>query len=421
MNKFTRVHHHENMTKQQKRVLASSSAGFGLENMDVLFLSFAMSSIMTHYHVSAGTAGLIGSITNWGMLLGGILFGIISDHIGRVKTFTYTIFIFAFATAAIAFASNIETIFILRFISGIGAGGEYGIGIALVAESFPKSKLGRISSITAIGGQAGALLAAILAAFIIPTFGWQALFLFGLIPVTLAFFTRIHLKESNEFKNIKYQHQNKGTIKTVFKYMFSSKKAIHQSLGLCIMTIVQIAGYFGMMNWLPKIVQEQLGLNVAGSSLWMISTIIGMSLGMLTFGNFLDKFGPRKAFGIFLIASAILVYTITLATNIYTMLIIGAVIGFFSNGMYGGYGAIVSRLYPTEIRATANNLIVGVGRAIGGFSSLIIGILMDNYNLTIVMLFLSTLYLISFITMLTLPGLKSLKPVENKTATETIN
>lgn len=199
----------------------------------------------------------------------------------------------------------------------------------------------------------------------------------------------------------------------VFQYMFSSKKTIHQSIGLCIMTIVQIAGYFGMMNWLPKIVQEQLGLNIAGSSLWMISTIIGMSLGMLTFGSFLDKFGPRKAFGIFLIASAILVYTITIATNIYTMLLIGAVVGFFSNGMYGGYGAIVSQLYPTEIRATSNNLVVGVGRAIGGFSSLIIGILMDNYNLTIVMLFLPILYLISLITMLTLPGLKQLTPKKN--------
>lgn len=410
MNKYIQLHNHNSMTKQQKRVLTSSAAGFGLENMDVLFLSFAMSSIMSHYQISAGTAGLIGSVTNWGMLLGGILFGIIGDHIGRVKTFTYTIFVFAFATAAIAFANNIETIFILRFISGIGAGGEYGIGIALIAESFKKSKLGKVSSITAIGGQIGALFAAILAAFIIPQFGWQTLFLFGLLPVVLAFLTRIHLKESNEFKEVKEKKQNKQTVKMVCQYMFSSKKTIHQSIGLCIMTIVQIAGYFGMMNWLPKIVQEQLGLNIAGSSLWMISTIIGMSLGMLTFGSFLDKFGPRKAFGIFLIASAILVYTITIATNIYTMLLIGAVVGFFSNGMYGGYGAIVSQLYPTEIRATANNIVVGVGRAIGGFSSLIIGILMDNYNLTIVMLFLSILYLISLITMLTLPGLKQLKP-----------
>lgn len=174
------------------------------------------------------------------------------------------------------------------------------------------------------------------------------------------------------------------------------------------MTTVQIAGYFGLMNWLPIIVQKQLSLNVSGSSLWMISTIIGMSLGMITFGSILDYFGPRRAFGIFLIASAAMVFTITLAHNTISLLIIGAIVGFFSNGMFGGYGAVISRLYPTEIRSTANNVIVNIGRAVGGFSSVVIGILMDNYSLTVVMGFLSILYVISFITMITLPGLKKL-------------
>ncbi len=76
--------------------------------------------------------------------------------------------------------------------------------------------------------------------------------------------------------------------------------------------------------------------------------------------------------------------------------------------MFGGYGAVISRLYPTRIRSTANNVIMNVGRAIGGFSSVVIGLLMDHYNLTVTMAFLSVLYLISFITMLTLPGLRSL-------------
>ena len=74
----------------------------------------------------------------------------------------------------------------------------------------------------------------------------------------------------------------------------------------------------------------------------------------------------------------------------------------------GGYGAVISRLYPTEIRSSANNIIVNVGRAIGGFSSVVIGILMDKYNLGVVMGFLSALYLLSFTVMITLPGLKTL-------------
>lgn len=407
-NTNTTVTHSRHFTKNQKWVIASTSSGFALENMDVLFLSFAMSSMISQLHLSGGAAGLIGSITNLGMLFGGVLFGLIGDRFGRVKTFTYTIFIFAFATAAMAFANNIALIYVLRFLAGIGAGGEYGVGISLIAESFHKNQIGKMTSVAAIGGQIGAILAAIAAAFIIPNLGWHALFLLGLVPVVLTYFVRRHLTETQEFVEAK-KTEKESTTSAVFKYMFSSPKLAYQSFALMIMTTVQIAGYFGLMNWLPIIVQKQLGLNVSGSSLWMIATIIGMSLGMMTFGTILDFFGPRRAFGIFLVASAAMVFTITLAHNTVTLLIIGAIVGFFSNGMFGGYGAVISRLYPTEIRSTANNVIVNIGRAVGGFSSVVIGILMDHYSLTVVMAFLSALYVISFITMITLPGLKKMR------------
>lgn len=162
---------HIQLTRNQKLVLTSSSLGFGLENMDVLFLSFTMSSVIASLHISAGAAGLIGTITNWGMLLGGVLFGMLGDRFGRVKTFTYTIFVFALATALMSIANNITSIYIFRFIAGIGAGGEYGLGITLIAEAFPKKELGRMSSIASIGGQVGAVAAAILAAFVIPSLG----------------------------------------------------------------------------------------------------------------------------------------------------------------------------------------------------------------------------------------------------------
>ncbi|TLQ18415.1 MFS transporter [Lentilactobacillus parafarraginis] len=407
-NTNTTLSHSRMFTKNQKWVIASTSSGFALENMDVLFLSFAMSSMISQLHLSGGAAGLIGSITNLGMLFGGVLFGLVGDRFGRVKTFSYTIFIFAFATAAMAFANNITLIYALRFLAGIGAGGEYGVGISLIAESFHKNQIGKMTSVAAIGGQIGAILAAIAAAFIIPNLGWHALFLLGLVPVVLTYFVRRHLTETQEFVEAK-KTEKESTTSAVFKYMFSSPKLAYQSFALMIMTTVQIAGYFGLMNWLPIIVQKQLGLNVSGSSLWMIATIIGMSLGMMTFGTILDFFGPRRAFGIFLVASAAMVFTITLAHNTVTLLIIGAIVGFFSNGMFGGYGAVISRLYPTEIRSTANNVIVNIGRAVGGFSSVVIGILMDHYSLTVVMAFLSALYVISFITMITLPGLKKMR------------
>ena len=404
---------HIQLTRNQKLVLTSSSLGFGLENMDVLFLSFTMSSIIASLHVSAGAAGLIGTITNWGMLLGGVLFGMLGDRFGRVKTFTYTIFVFALATALMSIANNITSIYIFRFIAGIGAGGEYGLGITLIAEAFPKKELGRMSSIASIGGQVGAVAAAIIAAFVIPSLGWHALYLFGLLPIILVFFVRRHIKESAEFLRVK-ENRKITIIHAIKKYMFADLGTAWTSIGLMIMTTVQIAGYFGLMNWLPSIVEQQSHLSVKGSSLWMISTIIGMSIGMMTFGTIFDKMGPRLSFGIFLLASAVLVYALAYAHSIGLLLIIGAVVGFFSNGMYGGYGAIISRIYPTEVRSSANNIIVGVGRAVGGMSSLVIGLIMERYSLIVVMLFLSILYLISFTVMMTLPGLKNFDQSSSK-------
>ena len=393
-------------TRNQRRTIISTSAGFALENMDIMFLSFALAPMITSLKISGAAAGMISSITNLGMLVGGVIFGLIGDRIGRVKTFSHTIFIFAFATAGMFFAKNIWIIYILRFIAGIGAGGEYGVGIALIAENFPANRVGRITSIAAIGGQIGAIFAAIMAAIIIPDFGWNALFLVGLIPVVLAFLVRKHLQESPIFLASKQNAENKEKISLT--ELFTTGKQSYQTIALMFMVVVQIAGYFGLMNWLPTIMQKQLKINVSGSSIWMIATIIGMSIGMMTFGTILDRLGPRMAYSIFLVGSAISVFLITLTFNEASLILAGAVLGFFSNGMFGGYGAIISRLYPTHIRATANNLIVNVGRAIGGFSSVVIGFLMEHYNLLVTMSFLSALYFCSLAVMFTIPALKGL-------------
>lgn len=385
----------------QVKVGTLVSAGFGLENMDIMFLSFALSSIIGEFGLTTTEAGAISTVTNLGMLLGGILFGILADKFGRVKMLSLSILIFGLATGAIYFSHSVTSLYILRFIAGIGGGGEYGVGMTILAENFSKKKLGRTSSIVAVAGQVGAMCAAILSMSILPTYGWRFLFLFGLVPVVLTVFIQKHLKESDSFKAIKTE--NKGKISDLFK----TRQLTHQTLVLMWMAIVQIAGYFGLMNWLPTIMQQKLNLTVAGSSSWMIATIIGMSLGMLTFGQILDKLGPKVAFGLFLIASSLAVYVLTVPTTLASLTLVGAVVGYFSNGMFTGYGAVVSRLYPPEVRATANNVIMNTGRCIGGFSSIVIGFILAHYSIMTVMLFISVLYILSFLAMLTVKNLRA--------------
>lgn len=126
------------MTTYQRKLLLSTSAGIALENMDIMFLAFSLSSMITSFHISGTQAGFISTITNLGMLIGGI-FGIIADKYGRVKVFSQTVLLFSIASLLMYFASNIYLVYLFRFIAGVGAGGEYGACMSLISESFSKT------------------------------------------------------------------------------------------------------------------------------------------------------------------------------------------------------------------------------------------------------------------------------------------
>jgi MFS family permease len=399
------------MTSEQKVVLGSTTLGFTLDHMDATFLSFALAPMIAELHITGAQGGIIAAMSNWGALLGSVLFGILADRIGRVRVLSYTVMLVTFATVILAFLDNAHTIYASRFLLGMGTGGEYGVSMALIAESFRANRVGRMSSITAIGGQVGAILAAILATLIMPAFGWRGLFMIGFLPLIVVYIVRRHLKETPAFEQLKSDYKS-GRKKFSFKFIANTPKRAYTSLVLIIMLTIQTSGYYGLMNWLPTIMRKQLGITATVTAgyvnLGMIPIIMGMAVGMMTFGTILDRIGPRQAFAIFLIGSAIMIYTFTFAYNMWTLTILGAIVGFFSNGMYGGFGAVISRLYPAEIRATAANTLMGSGRALGAFSSVVIGWIMDNYDVATVMLSLTVMYLISLAFMLTIPDFKKL-------------
>lgn len=387
----------------RKKTVVASVTGLTLEGMDIMFISFAMSMMIAEFNVGLAAGGMMSSVTNIGMLLGGIVFGILADKYGRVRVFTYTIILFAVGTALTGLATSIEQVYFFRFIAGIGAGGEYGIGMALVAEAWPKDKQGRASSYVSVGAQYGVILAALLSAMILPTLGWRALFFVGVLPVIFAFVVRRNLKESPVWLEAQKNKSQKEQVKeNKLLQLVATRRVAWTTFALVLMATVQIAGYTGLMIWLPSMLQQSQGLSVSGSALWTISTAVGMIIGMLTFGRFMDKFGTKRAYGTFLIASALAVFLYAGATGSVGVLLGGAIVGFFSNGMFAGYGALIGGLYPVEIRTTATNTIFNIGRAVGGFSPILVGYLLQSYDMKIAMLYLAALYIISFVIMLTI-------------------
>ena len=394
-----------NYKTNDKKALFASIFASGLDDLNVMFLSFTLASIISHLGLSGVEGGWIATITNLGMLLGGLTFGVLADRYNKFNVLKITILIFSVATGLIFFTENLTYLYIMRFIAGIGVGGEYGVAISIMAGIVPSEKMGRVSSLNGIVGQIGSITSAILASIIAPVFGWKGLFLFGLLPILLVAWMHFAIS-SDEITDRGVKETDLNTDKPKIRELFETRELAHQSLALMVMTTVQIAGYFGLMNWLPTMMQSSLGIQ-ANSNTWMVTTILGMCIGMLTFGNILDKFGPRLAYGVFLLSSVVSVYLFTYVNSMLSLLIGGAIMGFFVNGMFAGYGAIVSHLYPHRIRTIANNTILNVGRAIGGFSSVIIGFILDNSGVTQVMIFIASLYIVSFIAMMSIENLRS--------------
>ncbi|MDO4432366.1 MAG: MFS transporter [Aerococcaceae bacterium] len=394
------------LDKNNQRALASAIVASGTDDLNVMFLSFSMASIIAELGISGAQAGWIATITNLGMLLGGLVFGVLADRYNTFKVFKWTIVIFAVATGLIYFTNSLPYLYLMRFIAGIGVGGEYGVAIAIMAGIVPKEKMGRVSSLNGIAGQIGSISSALLAGWLAPSLGWRGLFLFGLLPLLLVLWMQLFIKDDAIMDHGR-EHDTDTTKVANIGQLFKTPALIAQTVALMVMTTVQIAGYFGMMNWLPTIIQTSLNISVKNSSLWMVATILGMCLGMLVFGQILDKFGPRLVYSVFLLASAVCVYLFQFANSQLTMIVGGMIVGFFVNGMFAGYGAMITRLYPHHIRSTANNLILNVGRAVGGFSSVIIGMILDASSTATVMIFLASLYLISFVAMLSIKNLKA--------------
>lgn len=145
--------------KERWKVMWASILGYAMDGLDVLILSFAMAAIVSEFGLTLGEGGLIATYTMIGTVLGGYLFGIMADYVGRVHTFAVTIILFSIFTGACAFADSATHLEIFRFLAGLGLGGEYGIGMTLVSETWPAAKRARATAGVAMGWQAGAVLA----------------------------------------------------------------------------------------------------------------------------------------------------------------------------------------------------------------------------------------------------------------------
>jgi MFS family permease len=381
--------------RSRRTTIWGSAIGYATDGFDLLLLGFLMRPIAADLGLSQAQAASLVTATLFGAVIGGFIFGWLSDRLGRVRVLAWTIVLFAVFTGMCALAHGYWDLLVYRAIAGLGLGGEFGIGMALVAEACPAADRARVSSYVGLGWQGGVLAAAIVTPLLLPSIGWRGMFLIGIFPAVVAYLIRRTLHEPELFVRDSRTRAPQSSLRLLVK----DAATIKLSFGMAVLCSVQNFGYYGVMIWLPNYLSNRFGLALTQTAEWTVATILGMSLGLVVFGQIADRIGRRTAFFIYMAGAAAMVLYYSRLSDPTELFYAGIVMGFFVNGMIGGYGALMSELYPTAARATAQNVLFNLGRAVGGFGPLLVGLVASTHGFEFAITVLAALYLVDLATM----------------------
>ena len=372
-----------NVNQYGWKALVGSAVGYAMDGFDLLILGFMLSAISVDLNLTPAQSGSLVTWTLIGAVVGGILFGALSDRYGRVRVLTWTIVLFAVFTGLCAIAQGYWDLLIYRTIAGIGLGGEFGIGMALAIEAWPAKHRAKAASYVALGWQVGVLAAALLTPVLLPHIGWRGMFVVGIFPAFVAWYLRTRLHEPEIFsqKQTALSTQKISKLES-FKLLVKDSATTKVSLGIVVLTSVQNFGYYGIMIWMPNFLSKQLGFSLTKSGLWTAVTVCGMMAGIWIFGRLADKIGRKPSFLLFQLGAVISIITYSQLTDPTAMLVAGAFLGMFVNGMMGGYGVLMAEAYPT-------------------------GAIVSAYSFSIAIAFLAVIYVIDMVaTVFLVPELK---------------
>ncbi len=390
------------VTRREWRALAAAMLGWLLDAMDVMMYAFALTAIRSEFALSAATAGALASVTLLTSAVGGVVFGVIADRVGRARALVYSILIYSVFTALTATARTLPELVLWRSLVGIGLGGEWAAGSVLVAETWPAAHRGKAIGLMQSGWAIGYILAALLASVILPRHGWRALFAVGVLPALLAAWIRRKVPEPEIWV--------RGRVgpRVGLGGVFRAPHVRNATLATLLATFLLFA-YWGLFTWVPAYLASPIssggaGMSVVRSSAWIVPMQVGAFLGYILFGVLADRFGRRPVFLVFVVGAAVLVPVYgRMALQPGALMAIGPLVGFFGHGYFSLFGAMLAELFPSAIRGAAQGFCYNVGRAASALAPFVIGALADRAGIGSALALTSVFFLAAGGLIMTLP------------------
>ena len=381
------------VTRYQWLVLFVAWLGWVFDSMDstiyALVLQPALHDLM---HAPGGGpvstetigwyGGIIFSIFLIGWAIGGVLFGMLADYLGRTRALVFTILIYAVFTGLAALSQNWWELALFRFLTALGIGGEWAAGAALVAEAWPETKRTRAAGLLQSAWAAGFIIAAILT-LLLRNCSWRIIFVVGVAPALVAFLVRLWVREPERWVKARAAERRAGNARPLKLAELFSPGLRRATLAGSGLAFVAVFGLWGATNWTPTLIRALPDLKgISASELTshvsyaVILLNVGALAGYLTFGPLADRVGRRRVFALMCLGSLVMLPVTFLTPRTYAqVLLLLPLLGFFNNGIFSGFPIYLPELYPTRLRATGAGFCFNIGRVLAASGPFVTGYL----------------------------------------------
>jgi MFS family permease len=388
---------------EARRALAAGMFAWMLDAFDVMLFSLVLPALSADLHLTKAQGGLLGSVMLIAAAAGGVGFGRFADRFGRTRALMLSIALYSVFTFACGFAHSLGVFAVLRVLLGLGMGGVWSSGAALVSETWPAEHRGKALGLMQSGWAIGYAAAVLVAGAIQPRFGWRAVFFVGILPAFFALWIQRRVKEPE----IWLQATRAGTsLRALF-----SRDIAKLTIVLTLMNTFTLFGWWGFNLWLPSYLKSSpaqggAGLGGAATTGYLFLMQAGMWCGYVSYGFISDRVGRKKSYVTYLLAAAVLLAIYVSIRNPVALLMLGPWVAFAATGYLSGFGAVTAEVYPTAIRATAQGFTYNIGRLASAAAPFLVGSLADTHGFGAALLVCSAAFVAAAVCWVWIPETK---------------